>query len=348
MRLLICTQAVDARDPVLGFMHRWIEEFSSRYERITVVCLRAGDHHLPSNVEVIPLGEKRRFLRALEVCSIAFARRKEYDGVFVHMNQEYVLAVGWLWRILRKRIVLWRNHKKGSWLTRVAGRMSHAVCYTSPAAFVARFRNAVQMPIGIDTSFFKLLRNSSGEGTILFLGRLDAVKHPDIFLEALGLLAKEGVTFRADIYGDPTPGREAYAEELRQRFSTAKGVTFHQSVHNNETPALYSSHAIYVNLTPSGSFDKTIGEAMASGCIVVAANDVLRDVLPKELMVDSDDSAAVARGIRAALTMGEGERVELAERSRAYVEQEHALALLAKKLLSLFETRAFPSQNGTL
>lgn len=322
----------------MGFFHSWLEALSKRFEKVHVICLKEGEHHLLPNVFVHSLGkEEGRSLGKYvwRFYLFAWSLRREYDAVFVHMNEEYALLGGILWRLWGKRIVLWRNHKKGSLWTRFAGRLAHAVCYTSPEAYVARFSNARKMPIGIDTSRFKPQGAPAPDDSILFLGRLDAVKHPDVFLEALGLLAKEGTTFRADVYGDPTPGREAYADALKQRFAGLTNVTFHAGVRNDVTPMLYSSHAMYVNLTPSGSFDKTLGEALACGSIVVAANDVLRGVIPDSFLVDAHDPASVARGIRTALSMDASAQAELARRSRAYVEREHSLALLVEKLASI-------------
>jgi len=352
MRLLICTQAVDKNDPVLGFFHQWLREFARHFEHIHVVCLKEGEHDLPSNVSVHSLG-KPSAAKAMEgkggrgisrtkyiwnFFRYIWLLRNNYDAVFVHMNQEYVLLGGKLWWLLRKRVVLWRNHKKGSITTRLAAYLAHTICYTSPAAYVAGFKNAVQMPIGIDTNLFTPRGKASDANSILFLGRLDAVKHPDIFLGALDVLERGGVTFRADVYGDPTPGRGSYAEELRGRFSATQGVVFHPGVRNDQTPTIYAEHAIYVNLTPSGSFDKTIGEAMSSGCLVVAANEALRGVLPDELIVDPQKPESVIAGIRAALGMDEAARAKLSERSRTYIEHEHSLSLLASKLTALYKS----------
>lgn len=335
MRLLICTQAVDVRDPVLGFMHRWIEGLAKRCDRVIVICLRAGEHHLPAHVEVIPLGEKRRILRALEACIVSFVRRKEYDSVFVHMNQEYVLAVGWLWRLFRKRIILWRNHKVGSFFTNIAGLFAHVVCYTSPSAYVAKFKNAQQMPIGIDTDEFKPAQKKPR--SILFLGRLDAVKNVHVFVAALDELKKEGVEFNAQMYGEPTEKDSAYAADVRRAAEVLEStLELHSSVTNAEAARLFASSDIYVNLTPSGSFDKTIGEAMASGCIAVAANEALTDILPPTLVTRGSDSPeVVAEKIQNALSLPEQERAELAKKLRTYVEEEHSLALLSERLLGI-------------
>src|SRR3989344_4453775 len=191
MRLLICTQAVDRNDPVLGFFHRWLEELSKHYDRIIVVCLRSGKHTLPANVEVVTLKGRFRLLRALEVCSVAFGRRKEYEAVFVHMSQEFVLAAGWLWKMLGKRVYLWRNHYAGSILTDIAAAFSTKVFCTSKYSYTAKYGKTVRMPVGIDTDIFVLAADiSRNPNSILSLGRVAPSKKLHVLIEALALLKK--------------------------------------------------------------------------------------------------------------------------------------------------------------
>ena len=158
MRLLIVTQAVDLNDPILGFFHSWIEELAKRCESVHVICLKEGRHNLPANVRIHSLGKESGVSRLHYIWRFykyIWVLRNEYDTVFVHMNQEYVLLGGKFWRLWRERIILWRNHKMGSIWTHIAGFFAHTVCYTSPSAYVASFKNAVHMPIGIDTDVFK-------------------------------------------------------------------------------------------------------------------------------------------------------------------------------------------------
>ncbi len=335
MKLLIITQAVDLDDPILGFFHRWIEEFAKHSEKVSVICLKEGRHSLPSNVSVYSLGKEyggSRLKYVFRFYKYIWTLRHEYDSVFVHMNQEYVL-LGWkVWWLLGKRIVLWRNHKKGSILTRIAALVSHTVCYTSPEAYVAHYPNTVQMPLGIDTDLFEPPAQPADPCSILFLGRLDPVKKCEVFIEALEKLHADGVAFHADIVGDPTPGNERYAHDIRNKAGVLAldGVlTMHPGVPHAQTPALYASHAIYVNLTPSGSFDKTIGEAMASDCAVVAANEAVRNVVADPLLVDAASVDSVAAGIRTALESDHSVTLN----TRRYIENEHALPKLVVLLV---------------
>ena len=140
MRLLITTQAVDLDDPILGFFHSWIKALSQNCASVHVICLKEGRYNLPSNVRVHSLGKEggqSRLKYIWRFYKYIWTLRNEYDSVFVHMNQEYVLFGGKFWRFLGKRVVLWRNHKIGSVWTHVAAMLSNIVCYTSPSAYVA-------------------------------------------------------------------------------------------------------------------------------------------------------------------------------------------------------------------
>ena len=104
---------------------------------------------------------------------------------------------------------------------------------------------------------------------------------------------------------------------------------------NDKTPELYAAHDIYVNLPPSGSFDKTIGEALASGCVAIVANRAVREALAPEFLVPPDEPGAVAAALRAALALEPERRASLVRRGREYVIREHSLALLVERLMGI-------------
>ena len=185
MRLLIVTQKVDKDDPVLGFFCGWIQAFAKKVDNIHVIALEVGEYDMPSNVSVHSLGKKKgsitgildRIKYAINFYKIIFRLRKEYDIVFVHMNQEYVLLAGLLWKIFGKKIMLWRNHAKGSFLTSIAVFWCNKVFCTSPSSYTARFKKTKIMPVGINTDFFKPdVSIRKIPRSILFLGRIAPVK----------------------------------------------------------------------------------------------------------------------------------------------------------------------------
>ena len=277
MKLLVLTQKVDRKDPVLGFFHRWLEELSTRFEAITVICLGKGEYELPANIRVFSLGKERgssKLSRLLRFYALAWRERRSYDAVFVHMNQEYVLLMGDIWRLMGKSVYLWRNHAYGNALTRVAVSMVRKVFYTSPSSYTARFSNAVQMPVGIDTDFFSPEPSVARKPhSFLFLGRIGPVKRVLEFVEWFNTLGGEAT---ATIAGDALPKDREYEDEVKRRASDR--VSFVGPVDQRGARDLYRRHETYVNKTLAGSFDKTIFEAAACECKLALDNADLKEL----------------------------------------------------------------------
>lgn len=298
MRLLILTQKVDKNDPILGFFHRWIEELAEKFEQITVICLFQGEYSLPSNVQVLSLGKERgrgKLIYITNFYKYIWSERRNYDKVFVHMNQEYVI-LGWkFWKLWGKKIYMWRNHAHGNTLTRFAVLVSDKVFYTSPQSYTARFKKAVQMPVGIDTEFFKSDPNAQRiPSSVLFLGRISPVKRVAEFIRWL-----KDTDYTATIAGPI--GDEEYAKGILKALPPE--ARYVGPVSQEEARNLYQTHEFYVNMTPAGSYDKTIFEAAACGAKVIVENFDLKHL----------------------------ERMS-PEELRRYVIENHSLELLVSKL----------------
>ena len=283
MKLLVVTQKVDRSDPILGFFHRWIEEFAKQYEFVTVICLELGEYRLPKNVKALSLGKEcqdniltleKRIRYMWRFYKYIWQERKNYDAVFVHMNQEYILLGGVFWRFLGKKITMWRNHGFGNLSTRFAVLISNKIFYTSPSSFTARFKKSVQMPVGIDTNFFKPNPSVTRvPNSVLFLGRISPVKKVLEFVEWFNALED---MFTATVAGAALPKDEYYEKLVRAKAS--ERIKFIGAVNQDQALKLYQSHEIYVNKTPAGSFDKTILEAAACGMKLMVDNPDAQDI----------------------------------------------------------------------
>ncbi|MBP9711140.1 MAG: glycosyltransferase family 4 protein [Candidatus Pacebacteria bacterium] len=334
MNLLICTQAVDRTDPALGFFHSWIEQLATRFDNITVLALRVGEHSLPSNVEVIPLGHGR-LRRMIRILHYSVALRGKYDAVFVHMSQEFVLLAGWLWKLLGKTIYLWRNHYAGTMATNIAARMCKKVFCTSKYSYTARYSNTVFMPVGIDTELFTRLSEVPRDPrSILFLGRIAPSKKPQVLLQALGMLKKRGVTFAASFYGSESPQDAAYAKKLRSmvdELNLSEEVSFKQSVPNRETPAVFNRHAIFVNCSPSGMYDKTLFEAASCECAVVAASKDFAELVDVRFVFEDGNADELARKIETLLSLSVLDQQGIGAQMRN-IARPHSVTNLMDKL----------------
>ena len=341
MRLLVIAQKIDRKDPVLGFFHRWVEVFSEQFSRITVVCLQKGEYDLPGNVAVLTLGKDKwqsraKYVFLLFYFSIRYFNR--YDAVFVHMNQEYILAAGWLWKLLGKKIYMWRNHYAGSALTDIAAWFCTKIFCTSHYSYTAKFKKTQFMPVGVDTEVFKPMASDLStqvvrkQSSILSLGRISPSKNIHTLIAALEILKKEGVTFTADIYGNVVD--EAYGKQLHEQVREAglgDRVKFPGPVANIESPKVYSAHQIFVNLSPNGMYDKTIFEGMACGCFVFVSNDDIKDKIDPLFAFPYADAAGLARRIKDFLALSSAEQNKKAA-SIAGLIRDNSLKQLSERL----------------
>jgi len=307
MKLLVIAQAVDTEDPVLGFFVHWIAELAERAELVTVICLKEGKHALPENVRVHSLGKEEgvgRFEYIKRFYSYIWKFRRDYDSVFVHMNEEYVLLGGLFWRLWSKGVYMWRNHYAGSWRTWIATLFCTKIFCTSKHSYTARFKKTMLMPVGIDLERFNEASAVVREPrSVLFLARIAPSKRPEMFIDALGEVLARGISFTASLYGSPLPEDQSYAESLKTRAESLglrDRLRFHTGISNDETPALYQAHDIFVNCSPSGMFDKTLFEAAACGCRVIASSDDFHDAAGDEAY--APDTEALADRLIDALT----------------------------------------------
>lgn len=337
MKLLITTQAVDTEDPTLGFFVQWIQELAPHFESIEVVCLKEGLHTLPTNVTVHSLGKEKgkrsRMAYAATYLALVWKLRNRYDASFAHMNQEYILIAGWLWKFMGKPIYMWRNHYAGSILTDTAAVLCAKVFCTSTHSHTAKYRKTVLMPVGVDTSrFYPEDRIERTPRSLLFLARISPSKRPDVFIEALGLLIAKGISFIGSVYGTPQPPDQAYYESLKGR-AEALGlhdrIRFHGGVPNEKAADIYRAHELFVNCSPSGMFDKTIFEAGASGCIVLASSKDYADLT--ESRYHFTDAESLADRLEYWLTSSQSERAATQEASVA-LAQLQGLPDLGKRL----------------
>jgi len=341
MKLLVVTQVVDREDPVLGFFHAWIEALAARIESVHVICLKEGVHSLPANVQVYSLGKEKGskpgIVYAGRFLSLVWKLRHEYDRVFVHMNQEYILIAGWLWELLNKPVYMWRNHYAGSWRTDLAASTCTKVFCTSKYSYTAKYKKTVIMPVGVDTERFSGQAISARiPHSILFLARMSPSKNVGILLDALEILKKNGTPFTASLYGDPLPGDALYYASLIERVHTSAlsgSVTFHAGIPNADTPPIYAAHKIFVNCSPSGMFDKTLFEAAASGCLVLASSLDFRSLAGIDYYFEGETQ--LADRLEALLSYTGGKLLNATKELQGITSEESLTALGNRLVLEL-------------
>ena len=353
MKLLILTQKVDINDDLLGFMHGWIKEFAKRCEKVTVICLQKGECELPGNVKVLSLGKEKCNCKKLLNCYTAkllyccrfykyiWQERKNYEKVFVHMNKEYVILGGLFWRISGKKVGMWYNHLKGGLFSKLAGIFANNIFYTSPFSFFANYKKAIKMPAGINTNIFKRDEKIKKiKNSILYLGRISLVKNVHVLIKAVNKLDKKGVDFILNIVGEPGDKDKKYFKKIKDISADleSKGkIKFLGKVPNYQATEIYNRNEFFINLTDSGSLDKTTLEAMSCESMVIVCNKSFEKIFFHEwhnlLIFKENNEKDLAEKILKLINLDEAKKEKIKKECRKIIMENHGLKAMADKII---------------
>lgn len=283
MKLLIITQKIDRNDGVLSFFHRWVEEFSKYCEKITVVCLAEGEHDLPPNVKVLSLGKEggeNRIKYLYRFYKYIVAERRNYDNVFVHMNQIYVILGGLFWKLWHKKIGFWYAHGHVPPALRIAENISDIIFTSTALGFRMKSNKIKIVGQGIDIDLFRpslSAKTDDGILKIITVGRISPSKDYDTMIGACSLLNEQKLLFKLNVIGNPIKDAEKiYFEKIKGLVTDSKlsdKVFFLGEMGNNDVAEYLRKADIFVNCGLTGSLDKAILEAMACGVPVLSCNE---------------------------------------------------------------------------
>jgi glycosyltransferase involved in cell wall biosynthesis len=343
MRLLIVTQKVDRRDPILGFFHRWLEEFAKHCEKLTVICLERGECNLPQNIKVLSLGKENKASRwqyVYKFYQYIWQERKNYDAVFVHMNVEYIILGGIFWKIMRKKISLWYMHKSVTWRLKLAEKFTNFIFTGSKESFRLPSKKLHILHHGIDKNIFSFsITPENNVLDILSISRISAIKQIDLMLDLVYYLKnKLNNEIILKIVGVPiTKQDNEYLKNLKIKINNLnlnRQIIFIGPVSNDDLVHFYQEADIFLNFSQTGSLDKTILEAASCGTLVISSNDSARDILPKELFVDTLQVNEIADKIEYFYFLDMHKKIEIKKYLHDSVTQYHSLDRLITNILS--------------
>jgi glycosyltransferase involved in cell wall biosynthesis len=348
MKLLILTQKVDQDDEILGFFHNWILEFSKHCDQLTIICLQAGKYDFPDKIKVLSLGKETgasslkytwRFYKYI------WQERKNYDNVFVHMNQIYVILGAWLWRLWHKKIALWYVHRQVSSKLRIAAKWTHLIFSVSKNSFRLVSAKLRLVGHGIDTKKFQCLDQKINADIlrIISVGRITKIKDLKTLILAASLLNnKLEQKFVVDIIGGPVTAEDkkylADLYKLVKEQNLEQIVNFTGAISNAKMADIYCQSDILVNLAPTGGVDKVVLEAMSCKTPVLVANQSFAPDFGEQasnlifIHGDVDDLASKLQHL-----IQQSDSNELGDFLRKQVVKNHELSRLINKIVDEFQ-----------
>jgi glycosyltransferase involved in cell wall biosynthesis len=346
MRLLFLTQVIDAGDAVLGFTTRWVAGLAERCERVRVIALQVGDlSGLPANVDVREVGRQgrvRRLLRYHGLLREAF-RRDGFDTVLAHMIPRYALVAEGQARRAGAGLFLWYTHGGVDARLRRAVPRVDRVFTATPESMRVPSGNTLVTGHGIDLVHFPLAPLPAGPPRLLSVGRLTPAKDALVAVEALGILVQGGWDVFLDLVGAGlVTSDERYRAQVASRvreLGLGARVDLGGAVPYRDIPGRYAAATVVLNPSRTGSLDKVVLEAMATGRPVVSCNEAVTGILSELgptaslLRFEPGDARGLAGCLERLLALSTVERGALGERLRAVVVRNHDVDRLMARLV---------------
>lgn len=344
MKILILTQTVNAKNPVLGFFHSWLLEFAQHFSYVTVVCLEKGEFNLPSNVEVLSLGKEEgqsRLKYFFRFYKYIWQKRQNYDVVFVHMNPVYVVLGGWVWRLLNKKIGLWYTHKHVDLKLRIATFFSDIIFSASKESFRLRTNKLLVTGHGVlKPGLQRINKECYVPVQVSVVGRISEVKQVMKVVEIFELMT-QCTDAVLTIVGDAlTPADIIYKKKLidliHQKGLKDK-VIFTGALSPQAVLEMFGKTDMMLHTSKTGSIDKVVLEALLAGVIVLTENEAFKDALGEMGMyMEKNTPSDYLEKIKIFLQEEDRRKLSIKMGSE-WVEKHHALTTLIPKLKKAYE-----------
>jgi len=358
VNVVLLNLRTDLDHTALGFTTLWINAIAEQVDAVEVITMHAGRIAVRDNVTVHSLARECGASRAMMVARfywlLWYATRDGWaDVCFAHMSQHLAILAWPVLRLRRIRLLLWYAHGAVPRSLRVAHRLADRCVTSTPAGLRVDSAKVRVLHQGIDTERFApaVEENPGHWSTLVSIGRITASKRLLDLVDVLARLRTEGRPVRLLLVGDTLTDLDTdYLEAVRAAAverGVADAVSFVGAVPFDAIADWYRRGGWFVNLSATGSLDKAILEAMASGCVPISSNKSFAEISRREGwhdLVAGEDAAGVAAAIGRLMDLPEADRRDLQRRLREFVVHHHSLAALACGLVD--ELRALAASSA--
>jgi len=313
MRILIVNYEMDEDSRVLAWQARVAQEMAWHCEFVAVLTEKLGRFEPPPNMHVEtfaprPLGLPRRFGTALLLSGQAFrlCRRYQIDACFIHMAADWAYYLYPAFRLCDIPVLLWYAHGTVTPRLRLAHACVSRVVTSTPEGFRIPSRKVRVIGQGVDTELFcPPDQYQEPRRDLITVSRVSRRKRIDLLLSVMDCLRRisGAPSLRLRVIGPLlTTDDLTYDLELRKRvwkMGLQDWVEFVGFVPQEYTPAFYRSAFLHINVSQTGSMDKTVLEALACGCLVLTSNEAFREMLAEypEFILSDERPEAVAEQV---------------------------------------------------
>jgi len=337
--MLYITQAIDKNFDLLAPFYKWLNLLAKKFVKIDAVCLQEGRHDdLAGNIEVKSLGKEKGvsklgyILNFYKYCAPLIITRK-IDLIFVHMNELYVFMLWPLAVIFRIPMVIWRAHGRTNWQVKLVTKLLSGIATSSETGYsiITPKRHIIGQGVDLDHFPVKSEYPETVE-KLIWVGRISRIKNLETLVKATEILVKkEKLEIKLEIIGQaPDQNGADYLEEIKQMIvdlGLNGNFVFSGNINHDFLPAKYREADVFINTSDTGSLDKTVLEAMATGLFVINSNYGFNGILADfpECRFKQGDYQDLANKLKYVFSLTADQRKTLGKSLRGIVAKDHAL-----------------------
>lgn len=349
MNLLVANFEVDEESGVLAWQASVIKELSVYCETVIVVTSRLGKFACPNNVHiyVVPKwvhGVPRRYggnwLVNIDVAGLI--RRHKIDACFIHMAMEWAYVLSPVLKFFNVPTLVWYAHGTVSTRLRLAHAMADRIVTSTPEGFRLPSNKVHVIGQGVDTDLFTIPPAAGDRSEILYVGRVSPRKQIHLLVQVM-VEVKRMVPespLRLRIIGPTlTADDSAYLHKVQAQIENLKlkeVVKLSGFVPHAEIAGYYQNAFLHLNLSKTGSMDKTVLEALACGCPVLTSNEAFGEIFQnhREFLVQSENPRDIAAQV---LDLYRNRRLYDPDGLRGLIVGRHDLASYAGRIMRQLE-----------
>lgn len=314
MRLLVINFEMDTHSRAMPWSAEVVNRLAASCEKVIVLTSRVGRYQAPPNVVVATFPFPRliavpplRFLLAFMANVKAFflLRRHPVDACFVHMAAYWVSYLSPVLKIKKLPSLVWYAHGTVTDELRRVLKSADRIITSTPEGFRLPSPKVHVIGQGVDTDLFRSLKSSRERTDIVSVNRMTPRKQIEILIEAMRIVKERpnAPRVRLRLVGGPIARSDKDYEQrmrdLAKQYNLTDVVEFVGFVPNAEIPKMYETAFLHLNVSRTGSMDKTVLEALACGCPVLTSNEAFGEMLKNrpEFILKDESPHAIADAI---------------------------------------------------
>jgi len=362
MKLLFFTRKIDKYDPRVGFVSDWVDELAKNLDFLYIlVWQKSSAENLPKNAKLIEL-PNNIFLKLLVLKFKLLKYIFKVDGVFTHMMPIYAILVGCFSKIFKKKLFHWHTHSAVGWKLKLSKLFVDEYITASKESLRLKTKKKINIfGHGINVARFARSNNQDTRNKhqtninnqtlnikkfiILSVGRISPSKNIDILIKIAEQIKLSDLDFKnkilINIIGGPgLISQNKYyldlIEEVREK-KLNNIIDFIGPLAQEEIIKYYNNCDLFINLSDTGSLDKVVLEAMASGKLVLTSNIAFKNILDEQLFCSSKDVDYLINKIKNIYFLDENIKNKLQNKLKNEVIENHDLEKLIKNIIKLYE-----------